>query len=66
VRDRHYFQSIYYRECGGVLFEIATELPGFAIDEPVEALEKSLNYQDGLSQTGGCSNRISPTCHKPI
>jgi len=33
IRDRQYFRSIYFREPGGVLFEIATDLPGFAIDE---------------------------------
>ena len=33
VRDRRYFQSIYFREPGGVLFEIATMTPGFAVDE---------------------------------
>ena len=33
VMDRTYFHSIYFREPGGVLFEIATDLPGFAIDE---------------------------------
>jgi glyoxalase family protein len=38
VLDRQYFHSIYFREPGGILFEIATEPPGFAIDEPVEAL----------------------------
>jgi glyoxalase family protein len=38
VRDRQYFQSIYFREPGGVLFEIATCRPGFAIDEPVDEL----------------------------
>jgi len=38
VADRHYFRSIYFREPGGVLFEIATDLPGFTIDEPVERL----------------------------
>jgi glyoxalase family protein len=32
--DRNYFHSIYFRERGGVLFEIATDTPGFAIDEP--------------------------------
>lgn len=42
VRDRCYFHSIYFREPGGVLFEIATETPGFAIDEPVESLGESL------------------------
>jgi catechol 2,3-dioxygenase-like lactoylglutathione lyase family enzyme len=38
VMDRNYFHSIYYREPGGVLFEIATDPPGFAIDEPAEEL----------------------------
>ncbi|MDI3340288.1 MAG: ring-cleaving dioxygenase [Sphaerobacter sp.] len=42
VRDRQYFKSIYFREPGGVLFEIATDAPGFAIDEPVAALGTSL------------------------
>ncbi|MDX5340822.1 MAG: ring-cleaving dioxygenase, partial [Cyclobacteriaceae bacterium] len=32
-KDRNYFKSIYFREPGGVLFEIATDEPGFAIDE---------------------------------
>lgn len=42
VRDRHYFHSIYYREPGGVLFEIATNNPGFTIDEPAERLGETL------------------------
>jgi glyoxalase family protein len=46
VRDRNYFHSIYYREPGGVLFEIATEGPGFAIDEPIEALGESLRLPE--------------------
>ena len=46
VRDRNYFHSIYYREPGGVLFEIATEGPGFAIDEPVESLGESLKLPE--------------------
>jgi glyoxalase family protein len=33
VRDRNYFRSIYFREPGGVLFEIATDGPGFTADE---------------------------------
>ncbi|MDX5419867.1 MAG: ring-cleaving dioxygenase [Hymenobacteraceae bacterium] len=40
--DRNYFYSLYFREPGGVLFEIATDNPGFAIDEPVEELGKKL------------------------
>jgi glyoxalase family protein len=42
VRDRQYFRSIYFREPGGVLFEIATDPPGMLIDEPVEALGSEL------------------------
>ena len=38
VMDRTYFHSIYYLEPGGVLFEIATDPPGFAIDEAAEDL----------------------------
>lgn len=42
VIDREYFHSIYFREPGGVLFEIATLPPGFAIDEPLEHLGEAL------------------------
>ena len=42
VIDRQYFHSIYFREPGGILFEIATDHPGFAIDEPVEHLGETL------------------------
>jgi glyoxalase family protein len=49
IIDRYYFRSIYFREPSGVLFEIATLGPGFAVDEPLEALGVSLalppNYQ---------------------
>jgi len=38
VIDRFYFHSIYFREPGGVLFEIATDGPGFAVDRDVAAL----------------------------
>ena len=40
--DRNYFRSIYFREPGGIIFEIATDQPGFAIDEPVASLGQSL------------------------
>jgi glyoxalase family protein len=43
VIDRYYFQSIYFREPGGVLFEIATDGPGFPTDEPAEHLGESLS-----------------------
>jgi glyoxalase family protein len=43
VKDRTYFHSIYFREQGGVLFEIATDPPGFAYDEPLESLGEELH-----------------------
>ncbi|WP_103333040.1 ring-cleaving dioxygenase [Pseudotabrizicola formosa] len=42
VTDRQYFNAIYFREPGGVLFEIATDPPGFAIDEPADSLGQAL------------------------
>lgn len=48
VMDRQYFHSIYFREPGGVLFEIATDTPGFAVDEPIEALGEELRLPPGL------------------
>jgi glyoxalase family protein len=47
-RDRNYFRSIYFREPGGVLFEIATDIPGFAVDEPVETLGRDLKLPSFL------------------
>jgi glyoxalase family protein len=43
VIDRYYFKSIYFREPGGVLFEIATDGPGFATDEAAEHLGETLS-----------------------
>ncbi|HVU16165.1 MAG TPA: ring-cleaving dioxygenase [Candidatus Didemnitutus sp.] len=48
VIDRAYFKSIYYREPAGVLFEIATDGPGFTIDEPVEHLGETLSLPPRL------------------
>jgi glyoxalase family protein len=49
IIDRYYFKSIYFREPSGVLFEIATLGPGFAVDEPLEKLGETLalppNYE---------------------
>jgi glyoxalase family protein len=42
IVDRQYFQSIYFREPGGVLFELATPSPGFAVDEEPEHLGEAL------------------------
>ena len=40
--DRHWFRSLYFREPNGILFEIATDGPGFATDEPMETLGEKL------------------------
>lgn len=51
IMDRQYFKSIYFREPGGVLFEIATDTPGFDIDEPLLELGKKLKLPPWLEPT---------------
>jgi len=46
VRDRHYFHSLYVREPGGILFELATETPGLTVDEDVATMGESLVLPD--------------------
>ncbi|WP_131195537.1 ring-cleaving dioxygenase [Lichenihabitans psoromatis] len=41
-KDRQYFRSVYFREPGGTIFEIATDQPGFAVDEPQDRLGEAL------------------------
>lgn len=48
VQNRQYFHSIYFREPGGVLFEVATDAPGFLYDEPVAALGAQLRLPPWL------------------
>lgn len=48
IMDRQYFKSIYFREPGGVLFEIATDDPGFATDEPLLELGRKLKLPPWL------------------
>jgi glyoxalase family protein len=53
VQDRQYFHSIYFREPGGVLFEVATDAPGFLYDESVDELGTSLklpSWHEGLRE----------------
>jgi glyoxalase family protein len=47
-KDRNYFRSVYFREPGHVLFEIATDIPGFAVDEPAETLGEALKLPQFL------------------
>jgi glyoxalase family protein len=42
IRDRNYFKAVYFHEGGGILFEIATDPPGFSVDEPVAELGNKL------------------------
>jgi glyoxalase family protein len=59
-RDRNYFRSIYFREPGGVLFEIATDSPGFAIDEPVTSLGSALKLPPFLEPRRGEIEKALP------
>jgi glyoxalase family protein len=61
VKDRQYFHSIYFREPGGVLFEIATDEPGFLIDEPVEQLGTSLKLPPWLEPQRDTLVRVLPS-----
>ena len=47
-KDRKYFRSVYFREPGGVIFEIATDEPGFAVDEPQATLGEALQLPSFL------------------
>ena len=61
IMDRQYFHSIYFREPGGVLFEIATDLPGFTADEPLERLGTSLRLPEWLEpQRDKIQQSLSP------
>ncbi|KRG14676.1 ring-cleaving dioxygenase [Lederbergia galactosidilytica] len=50
VRDRNYFNAIYFREHGEILFEIATDPPGFAHDEPKETMGEQLKLPEQYEQ----------------
>jgi glyoxalase family protein len=54
--DRYYFRSLYFREPNGILFEIATDGPGFAADEPMEVL--------GGAARAAAVPRIAPACDR--
>jgi len=60
VIDRQYFHSIYFREPGGILFEIATDGPGFAIDEAVGQLGSSLKLPKGLESQRKWIEQVLP------
>jgi glyoxalase family protein len=61
VIDRHYFHSLYFREPGGVLFELATEEPGFTVDGPVEELGRRIILPPWLeSRRAEVEARLTP------
>jgi glyoxalase family protein len=65
VLDRNYFRSIYFREPGGVLFEIATDPPGFAVDEEPEHLGESLKLPPWLEPRRERLEEALPPLHAP-
>lgn len=64
VRDRDYFHSIYYRERGGILFEIATDIPGFAIDEAPESLGTALKLPRQFQHARARIESLLPPLHE--
>ena len=65
VIDRIYFHSVYFREPGGVLFEIATNPPGFATDEKVEELGTHLVLPPWLESVRKNLERVLPPVRLP-
>lgn len=65
VIDRQYFESIYFREPGGVLFEIATDAPGFAIDEAEDALGMRLKLPPEYERRRTDIERALPPIRTP-
>ena len=66
VIDRNYFHSVYFREPGGVLYELATNPPGFAIDEPVEQLGDRLMLPAQYEPHRAEIEAILPRIHLPV
>jgi glyoxalase family protein len=65
-KDRNYFRSVYFREPGGVLFEIATDDPGFAVDEPAATLGQALKLPRFLEPRRGEIEAKLPPLGEPV
>ena len=63
--DRSYFHSVYFREPGGILFEIATDPPGFGTDETVDALGTHLKLPPWLESNRQVIERHLPPLSVP-
>ena len=59
-KDRTYFRSVYFREPGRVLFEIATDPPGFALDEPLDSLGTALKLPPFLEGRRAAIEAVLP------
>jgi len=66
VIDRNYFHSVYFREPGGVLYELATNPPGFALDEPVEHLGEKLMLPPQYEPHRAQIEAVLPRIHLPV
>jgi len=65
VIDRNYFHSVYFREPGGVLYELATNAPGFAVDEPVAHLGEALKLPAQYEPHRDEIEAVLPRLHLP-
>ncbi len=65
VIDRLYFHSVYFREPGGVLYELATDPPGFTIDEPAERLGERLMLPPQYEPSRSAIEAALPEIHLP-
>jgi len=65
VMDRKYFHSIYFREPGGILFEIATDPPGFSVDESIEELGSKLVLPPWLEASRAQLQAVLPPLRLP-
>jgi catechol 2,3-dioxygenase-like lactoylglutathione lyase family enzyme len=65
VMDRQYFRSVYFHEPGGVLFELATDRPGFTLDEPADALGSALRLPPRLETMREGIERTLPPLRLP-
>ncbi len=66
VIDRTYFHSIYFREPGGILFEIATEPPGFTLDEPSDELGSKLRLPTWMEAARSQIEEVLPPIKTPV
>jgi glyoxalase family protein len=65
-KDRNYFRSIYFREPNGILFEIATDQPGFAVDEPANELGRTLKLPRFLEPRRAEIEAKLPPLHETV